>query len=66
MFFSAEEKVSLGDVSMLDVKGEGAIHMEMTLQDDTKKECTPNSVLYIPNLAYNLVSVSSHRCRQNS
>ncbi len=36
----SEETVSLGDGSMLDVKEEGAIHMEMIVQDGTKKKCT--------------------------
>ena len=54
----SEETVSLGDSSVLDVKGEGTMRMEMILQDGTKKKCTWNNVLYVPNLAYNLVSVS--------
>ena len=52
------EKVALGDGSTLDVKGEGTIDMEMILQDGTRRVCVLNNVLYVPNLAYNLVSVS--------
>ncbi len=36
----SEDTVSLGDSSVLDVKGEGTMHMEMILQDGTKKKCT--------------------------
>ena len=52
------EKVTLGDGSTLAVTGQGTVCLDMLLADGTKKECLLRKVLYVPELAYNLVSVS--------
>lgn len=53
-----DEKVTLGDGSSLSVTGEGTVDMDMLLSDGTRRGCALNRVLYVPELAYNLVSVS--------
>ena len=50
------EKVTLGDGSTLAVTGQGTVCLDMLLADGTKK-CLLRRVLYVPELAYNLVSV---------
>lgn len=54
----SQEKVTLGDGSLLQVVGEGTIDMEMLLSNGSNRGCTLKKVLYVPKLAYNLVSVS--------
>ena len=49
------EKVTLGDGSSLDVVGKD---MDMLLRDGSRRGCALKKVLYVPELAYNLVSVS--------
>ena len=51
------EKVTLGDGSSLDVAGEGTVDMDMILRDGTRRGCALKKVLYVPELAYNLISV---------
>ena len=53
-----DEKVTLGGGSSLNVAGEGTVDMDMLLSDGTRRGCALNRVLYVPELAYNLVSVS--------
>ena len=53
-----DEKVVLGDGNSLKVAGEGTIDMDMLLDDGVTRGCALNRVLYVPELAYNLVSVS--------
>ena len=48
------EKVTLGDGSALDVTG---VAMDMLLNDGSRRGCALKKVLYVPELAYNLVSV---------
>ena len=50
----SNEKVTLGDGRPLEVAGEGTVDMEMLLTDGNSRGCT---LRYIPELAYNLVSV---------
>ena len=52
------EKVTLGDGSSLDVAGEGTVDMDMILTDGTRRACALQTVLYVPELSYNLVGVS--------
>ena len=52
------EKVTLGDGSSLDVAGKGTVDMDMLLRDGSRRGCALKKVLYVPELAYNLVSVS--------
>ena len=54
----SDEKVTLGDGSTLEVAGEGTVDVDMVLTDGTKRGCMLRKVLYVPELAYNLVSVS--------
>ena len=51
------DKVTLGDGSTLDVTGEGTVDMDMLLSDGIRRKCTLKKVLYVPKLAYNLISV---------
>ena len=52
------EKVTLGDGNSLGVAGEGTVDMDMLLNDGVRRGCALKKVLYVPKLAYNLVSVS--------
>ena len=54
----SDEKVTLGDGSTLEVAGEGTVDVDMVLTDGTKRGCMLRKVMYVPELAYNLVSVS--------
>ena len=51
------QEVTLGDGSTLIVTGEGTVDMNMVLKEAITRECTLKKVLYVPKLAYNLVSV---------
>ena len=51
------EKVTLGDGSALDVTGVGTVAMDMLLNYGSRRGCALKKVLYVPELAYNLVSV---------
>ena len=50
-------QVAVGDGHIVDAKGEGTVPMEMFMPDGTTKECDLMKVLYVPDLAYNLLSV---------
>ena len=52
------ENVTLGDGHNLEAVGEGTVDMEMLLPNGGSRMCALKNVLYIPKLAYNLVSVS--------
>lgn len=54
----SDEKVTLSDGNSLDVAGEGTVGMDMLLNDGKRRGCALKKVLYVPELAYNLVSVS--------
>ena len=54
----SSDKVTLGDRNSLDVAGEGTVNMDVLLDDGVKGGCTLKKVLYIPELAYNLTSVT--------
>ena len=51
------ETVTLGDGN-LEVKSVGTVELEMSLPDGSRRSCSLQRVLYVPKLAYNLVSVS--------
>lgn len=55
---SSGDKVALGNGSSLDVTGEGKVELDMLLDDGTRRGCSLMKVLYVPELAYNLVSVA--------
>ncbi len=52
------ETVTLGDGRDLEVKSVGTVVLEMLLPDGSSRRCSLQRVLYVPKLAYNLVSVS--------
>ena len=53
------EKVTLGDGNSLGVAREGTVDMDMLLNDGVRsQERMCIEVLYVPELAYNLVSMS--------
>ena len=54
----SSEKVTLGDGSSLDLPGEGIVNMDMLLSDESRRGCVLKKGLYIPQLSFNLVSVS--------
>ena len=54
----SSDKATLGDGSSLKVMGEGTVNTEMILPDGSSSECALQKVLYVPDLAYNLVSIS--------
>jgi len=50
--------VSLGDGRIVKAVGCGNIIMTMNLHDTKHRKCTLSDVLYVPELSYNLISVS--------
>lgn len=52
------ETVNLGDGRDLEVQSVGIVQLEMLLPDGSMRSCSLQKVLYVPKLAYNLVSVS--------
>ena len=56
--FASSEKVTLGDGRSLDDVGQGTVNAMMILPDGSTRECALQKVLYVPELAFNLVSVS--------
>ena len=51
--------VMLGDGQNLQAVGCGKVNLTMNLQQDKKKTCTLHEVLLVPDLAYNLLSITS-------
>ena len=51
-------EVALGDGHELEAIGRGVVVLETKLLSGRVKKCTLNDVLYVPKLAYNLLSVS--------
>ena len=49
--------MSLGDGHRLDVAGEGVVSLKTKLPDGSFKKCKLLDVFYVPELAYNLLSV---------
>ena len=52
------ETVTLGDGRNLEVKSVGTVSLDMILPDRSSRKCSLLKVLYVPKLAYNLVSVA--------
>ncbi len=52
------DKVTLGDGSSLSVIGRGTVALNMLMTDVSARRCILKEVLYVPKLAFNLVSVS--------
>lgn len=51
-------EVTLGDGHVLKVAGQGVVSLKMKLPDGNVRRCKLLDVLYVPALAYNLLSVS--------
>ena len=51
------QQVAMGDGHAVDAKGEGTVPMEMLMPDGTTSLCDLVKVLYVPELAYNLLSI---------
>ena len=51
-------EVTLGDGNVLKVSGQGVVSLKMKLPDGSVRRCKLLDVLYVPDLAYNLLSVS--------
>ena len=52
------QEVTLGDGHALEATGQGRVFLEMTLPDGKTNRCVLHSVLYVPKLSYNLLSVT--------
>ncbi len=52
------DMVTLGDGSTLQITEEGTVDVDIILNNGTKRSCALKKVLYVPRLAYSLVSVS--------
>lgn len=52
------QEVTLGDGYSVEATGRGVVRLKMTLTNGKTKECKLNNVLYVPQLSYNLLSVS--------
>ena len=51
-------EVALGDGHTLNAAGVGVVMLDMVLPNGKTKTCKLRNVLYVPNLSYNLLSVS--------
>lgn len=56
--FSTPSKVEVGDGRPLAAVGEGSISLKVNLPNDIVKTCVLEKVLFVPELAHNLISVS--------
>ena len=52
------QEVTLGDGHALDATGQGTVSLVMRLPDGKTQRCVLHSVLYVPKLSYNLLSVT--------
>ena len=52
------QQVTLGDRNTLEATGQGNVSLEMRLSAGKTKRCVLRNVLHVPNLAYNLLSVT--------
>ena len=52
------QEVTLGDGNALEATGQGNVSLEMRLSAGKTKRCVLRNVLYVPKLAYNLLSVT--------
>ena len=52
------QEVTLGDGHALDATGQGTVSLVMRLPDGKIQRCVLHSVLYVPKLSYNLLSVT--------
>ena len=55
--FSAPSNVEVGDGRSLSALGKGNISLKLNMPNDNIKSCILENVLYVPGLAYNLLSV---------
>ena len=52
------QEVTLGDGHMLKATGSGIVTLELVIPDGTTKKYRLHDVIYVPELSYNLLSVS--------
>ena len=52
------QEVTLGDGYALVATGQGTVYLEITLPDGKTNRCILHSVLFLPKLSYNLLSVT--------
>ena len=57
-YFRRSQTVILGDGHQLEATAGGVIELRLVLPDGTTKKCRLDDVLYVPDLTYNLLSVS--------
>ena len=55
---SISVKVEVGDGRPLTAVGEGSISLKVNLPNNKVENCTREKVLYVPDLAHNLISIS--------
>ena len=58
MYKSREKNVFVGNGKKLEVKGEGEIMLNVQSDSGNVRKCRLKSVLYVPNLTHNLMSIS--------
>jgi len=56
--FKKSQEVTLGDGHTLEAIGQGVVTLKMTLSNEKTKRCHLHNVLCVPQLAYNLLSVT--------
>ena len=56
--FTKAQEVTLGDGRVLEATGEGIVQVKVKLPRDTMRRCNLCNVLLVPNLAFNILSVS--------
>ncbi len=53
--------VMLGDGKILNAVGSGVVTVHTNLANGKQQECKLHNVLFVPNVSYNLLSVSTNR-----
>ena len=57
-YLKEPQEVTLGDGHILEAIGIGVVELQANLADEKTRRCKPHDVLYVPQLSYNLFSVS--------
>ena len=64
--FNEPVDVMLGDGKILNAAGSGVVTVDANLENGKKQECKLYDVLFVPNLKYNLLSVSKNTKTEKS
>ena len=56
------QEVTLGDGHVVEATGSGVVAPEMSITSDNLKRCKLQDVLFVPDLSFNLLSVSKTQC----